>query len=54
MNCTIIRFVRDESAATAIEYAMIAGLLSIAIVAAVQGIGSTLNGTFTVISTGLK
>jgi pilus assembly protein Flp/PilA len=40
------RFAKDESGATAIEYAIIAGMLSIVIVAAVQGIGATLNTTF--------
>ena len=41
------RFVDDESGATAIEYALIAGGISIVIVAAVQGIGSKLVATFT-------
>jgi pilus assembly protein Flp/PilA len=47
-------FLRDPTAATAIEYAIIAGGLSIAIVVAVRGIGSSLNSTFTSVSTGLK
>src|SRR5262249_26391220 len=54
MKCAIVRFVRDDTAATAIEYAIIAGFLSIAIVVAVQNIGTSLNGTFTSIATGLK
>jgi pilus assembly protein Flp/PilA len=40
-------FWNDETAATAIEYALIAAGISIAIVAAVQGLGSKLNATFT-------
>jgi pilus assembly protein Flp/PilA len=48
------RLMRDESGATAIEYAIIAGTLSIAIVAAVQSVGSTLNTTFTSGSTAFK
>jgi pilus assembly protein Flp/PilA len=48
------RFVRDDSAATAIEYALIAGGLSIAIVVAVQGIGTTLNGTFSSVNSQLR
>jgi pilus assembly protein Flp/PilA len=36
-------FTQDASAATAIEYALIAGGVSIAIVAAVTSIGSTMN-----------
>jgi pilus assembly protein Flp/PilA len=41
------RFLTEESGATAIEYALIAGGISIVIVAAVQGIGSKLVATFT-------
>ena len=41
------RFWNDENGATAIEYALIAGGISIAIVVAVQGLGSKLNATFT-------
>jgi len=40
----------DERGATAIEYAMIASLISIAIVAAVQSMGITLQGTFQTLS----
>jgi pilus assembly protein Flp/PilA len=47
-------FLADETAATAIEYAIIAGGLSIVIVAAVNSIGTTLNGIFGNISTQLN
>ena len=47
-------FVKDEAAATAIEYAIIAAGISIVIVAAVDGIGSRLNTTFSSVSTQLK
>jgi pilus assembly protein Flp/PilA len=50
----IVRFTRDEAAATAIEYAIIAGSLSIVIVVAVQSIGSALNTTFTSVTTAFK
>ncbi len=46
MTNIISRFVKDESGATAIEYALIAGGLSIVIVAAVNLVGTSLNGTF--------
>ena len=49
-----LRFLKDDSGATAIEYAIIAGTLSIAIVTAVSTLGSTLNTTFTSVQTGLK
>jgi pilus assembly protein Flp/PilA len=47
-------FIADESAATAIEYAIIAGTLSIVIISAVNSIGTTLNGIFGNVSTQLK
>jgi pilus assembly protein Flp/PilA len=47
-------FFASESAATAIEYAIIACGLSIVIVAAVNSIGTSLNATFTSVSTALK
>jgi pilus assembly protein Flp/PilA len=49
-----LRFMRDESGATAIEYALIAGFISIVIVAAVQAIGTSLNTTFSSVSGALK
>ena len=47
-------FCADETGATAIEYAMIAAGISIAIITAVTSLGSTLNTTFTSVSTALK
>jgi pilus assembly protein Flp/PilA len=43
----LARFAKDESAATAIEYALIVGGISIVIGAVVHGLGSALNGRFT-------
>jgi pilus assembly protein Flp/PilA len=51
---SLVRLVRDERAATAIEYAMIASGVSIAIAATVFGLGSKVNGLFTSVSTSLK
>jgi pilus assembly protein Flp/PilA len=48
------RFVRNESAATAIEYGLIASFIAAVIVLAVTNLGSTLNGIFTSVSTDLK
>jgi len=48
------RFLRDESAATAIEYGLIAAGIALAIIAAVNTLGGTLSGTFTSISSSLK
>ncbi|WP_072825729.1 Flp family type IVb pilin [Bradyrhizobium erythrophlei] len=50
----ISRFLRDESGATAIEYCIIAAGISIVIITAVRGIGSTLSSNFGLINTSLK
>jgi pilus assembly protein Flp/PilA len=50
----LARFAKDESAATAIEYGLIAAGISIVIIAVVNGIGSTLNDKFTSINTQLR
>lgn len=54
MRALLARFLRDDVGATAIEYAIIAGFLSITIVALVKGIGTTLSGTFSNVSSSLK
>jgi pilus assembly protein Flp/PilA len=51
---TLLRFVRDERGATAIEYGLIAAGIAVAIIAAVQGLGTSLNNTFTSVSTALR
>jgi pilus assembly protein Flp/PilA len=50
----VSRFLDDDSGATAIEYCLIAVGLSIVIITAVNGIGSTVNAHFTSINTSLK
>ncbi|WP_441300128.1 Flp family type IVb pilin [Bradyrhizobium sp.] len=47
-------FLADRSAATAIEYALIAGGISIAIIVAVNSLGTTVNNLFTSVSSSLK
>ena len=49
-----IAFLKDESGATAIEYALIASGIALVIITAVKGIGTRLNTTFSSISTQLK
>ena len=51
---TILRFIRDEKGATAIEYGLIAAGISIAIITVVGTLGSALNTTFTSVQTALK
>ena len=48
------RFAKDESGATAIEYGLIAGLISVIIIMALTAIGTKLNSKFTSISNGLN
>ncbi|MDK4740956.1 Flp family type IVb pilin [Rhizobium sp. CNPSo 3464] len=45
------RFLKDESGATAIEYGLIAALISVAIIAGATTLGNTLNTVFSNIST---
>jgi pilus assembly protein Flp/PilA len=54
MKNLIARFVKDQSGATAIEYGLIAAGIAIAIITAVNGVGTALNGKFTSISSSLK
>lgn len=54
MTKLVARFVKDESGATAIEYGLIAAGIALAIIAAVQGLGTTLNTKFTNINTELS
>jgi len=46
-------FLSDESGTTAIEYAMIASAIAVAIVAVVKGVGTKLNTIFTNVSNGI-
>jgi pilus assembly protein Flp/PilA len=50
----VTRFLRDESGATAIEYGLIAAGISIAILAIVQGVGTSLNVTFSKVQSALN
>jgi pilus assembly protein Flp/PilA len=47
-------FIADETAATAIEYGLIAAGISLAIIAVVNGLGAKLNTKFTSINSSLK
>jgi len=50
----LIRFRRDESGATAIEYGLIAAGIAAAIILGVNTLGTNLNTTFSSISTAIK
>ncbi|MFY9789192.1 MAG: Flp family type IVb pilin [Pseudolabrys sp.] len=51
---TFFAFLKDDSGATAIEYGLLAAGISIVIIGAVQGIGSSLNARFDTVATQLK
>ena len=54
MRRLLARFVADESGATAIEYVMIAGGISIVIITAVNGVGSVVSNKFVLVSDSFK
>ncbi len=47
-------FLKDENGATAIEYGLIASLISVAIIVALTALGTGLNSTFTTITAELN
>ena len=54
MKSLILSFFKNESGATAIEYGLIAAGIAIAIITAVNGVGSSLNTRFVSINSSLK
>ena len=54
MQRILLKFFSDESGATAIEYGLIAAGIALAIIAAVNGLGTTLNNNFSSINSSLK
>ena len=48
------RFVKDDSGATAIEYGLIAALVSVAIIAILSTLGDNLNATFKAVADELE
>ena len=50
---TLLRFARNRSGATAIEYTLIAGLIGVAIVGGATLLGGSTNGAFTAVSDGV-
>ena len=54
MKNLFVRFVKNESGATAIEYGLIAAGISVAIIAVVNGLGTKLTETFTTVTSSMK
>lgn len=54
MKATLQKFFKDESGATAIEYGLIAALVSVAAIIALKAMGTSLDTMFTSVSTELN
>jgi len=54
MRRCFLKFLSDQSGATAIEYGLIAAGIAIAIITAVNSVGTSLNTEFNNIGTALK
>jgi len=53
MRDLVLRFANDQSGVTAIEYGLIAALISVVIVTAVTSVGTKLTTTFNSVATAL-
>ncbi|MGE5547814.1 MAG: Flp family type IVb pilin [Solirubrobacterales bacterium] len=54
MLARIRQFIRDDSGATAIEYGLIAGLISVVIIGVLTTVGTDLLAKFTEVKNGLE
>ena len=50
----IVKFWKDESAATAIEYGLIATGIAVAVIPVITGLGTRLRTTFSTVSAAIK
>ena len=49
----VMKFLKNKSGATAIEYGLIAALIAVAVIGGVQTLGTSANTTFTDVSNGM-
>ena len=54
MFAKMIGFIKDENGATAIEYGLIAALVSVACIGALSALGGSLTGIFEMVSSSLS
>jgi pilus assembly protein Flp/PilA len=54
MKTILARFAQDESGATSIEYALMAGIIALGIIASVSALPSALNSFFNNVTTNLS
>jgi pilus assembly protein Flp/PilA len=50
----IVRFLKDEGAATSIEYGLIAAGIALAVIPVITGLGTRVKTTFSTISSALR
>ena len=50
----VMKFLKNKSGATAIEYGLIAALIAVAVIGGVSQLGSQANTTFTSVTDGMK
>jgi pilus assembly protein Flp/PilA len=53
MKTLLLRFIRDESGVTAIEYGLIAALIAVVIIVAITSVGTDLSAVFNKIANSL-
>jgi pilus assembly protein Flp/PilA len=53
MSATLIKLLKNEDGATAIEYGLIAALIAVAAIAAMTSVGTSLTGIFTRVANSL-
>ena len=53
MSELFLRFLKDNSGVTAIEYGLIAALIAVVIITAVTSVGTKLTATFTAVAAAL-
>jgi pilus assembly protein Flp/PilA len=54
MRRLVVRFLKDESGATAIEYGLIAALIAVAIIGGARALGTRVGATFNNVSNAVK
>ena len=54
MHKLVLRFLKDNSGATAIEYGLIAAGIAVPIIVAVQATGTAVKGTFNSVANALQ
>ena len=54
MKSYVVRFLKDESGATAIEYGLIAALIAVAIIGGARAIGTNIGSTFNNVANAIK